>query len=351
MGVELAPVEGMLDEIHDPLPISRDQNAYTLGEIGGHNIVIAVMPDIGNNAAASVTTQLLNDFPSIRFGLLVGIGGGVPGEEDIRLGDVVVSRPMRTYGGVVQFDLGKRLANGAFERTGQLDRSPTYLSASVRKLEAQHRRLGSQMSDYLHRMMQQYPHMREQYSYPVLAPDRLFPSNYVHQSSSGSTCNLCEQSRVIPRPVRLDNKPLIHYGSIGSANVVVKDAATRDALKRDYGILCIEMEAAGIMNAFPCLVIRGICDYADSHKNKSWQPYAAASAAAYMKELLLTVPSQTVAEMEHAADIMKQIGEYMLPEKSRDKTQSPIAVRPSNDILYLFPHYAYLPLADNLNVR
>ncbi|KAF7511463.1 hypothetical protein GJ744_004652 [Endocarpon pusillum] len=65
MEVELAPVEGMLEEIHEPLPTGRDQNAYTLEKIGGHNVVVAIMPEIGNNAVATVATQLLNDFPSI----------------------------------------------------------------------------------------------------------------------------------------------------------------------------------------------------------------------------------------------------------------------------------------------
>jgi hypothetical protein len=49
------------------------------------------------------------------------------------------------------------------------------------------------------------------------------------------------------------------------------------------------MEAAGLMISFPCLVIRGICDYADSHKNKTWQPYAAGTAAAYAKEMLSVI--------------------------------------------------------------
>src|ERR1700730_3935515 len=101
MGVELAPVMAMLDETHTTLPTNRDQNVYTFGRIGEHNVVIAVMPEIGNNSAARVATQLLNDFSSIRFGLLVGIGGGVPGgddDEDIRLGDIVVSKPTATFG-------------------------------------------------------------------------------------------------------------------------------------------------------------------------------------------------------------------------------------------------------------
>ena len=75
MGVELAPVEAMLDGMHQSLPTSRDKNSYTLGCMGAHNVVIAVLPEIGNNSAAIVATQLLNDFTSIRFGLLVGIGG------------------------------------------------------------------------------------------------------------------------------------------------------------------------------------------------------------------------------------------------------------------------------------
>ena len=77
-GVELAAVRAILDAEHQPLPTSRDQNAYTLGKIGRHNIVITVLPDIGNNPAVTAAIQLLNDFKSIRFGLLVGIGGGVP---------------------------------------------------------------------------------------------------------------------------------------------------------------------------------------------------------------------------------------------------------------------------------
>jgi hypothetical protein len=48
------------------------------------------------------------------------------------------------------------------------------------------------------------------------------------------------------------------------------------------------------MNSFPCLVVRGICDYADSHKNKKWQAYAAGTAAAYAKELLSVIPAADV---------------------------------------------------------
>jgi hypothetical protein len=88
------------------------------------------------------------------------------------------------------------------------------------------------------------------------------------------------------RPHRTDDRPQIHYGNIASGDQVVKDGPTRDRIAGAEGILCFEMEAAGLMDTFPCVVIRGVCDYADSHKNKRWQRYAAATAACYAKELL-----------------------------------------------------------------
>jgi len=58
-----------------------------------------------------------------------------------------------------------------------------------------------------------------------------------------------------------------------------------------YGILCFEMEAAGLMNSFPCAVIRGVSNYADEFKDDVWQKYAAMAAAAYAKELLSYIPA------------------------------------------------------------
>lgn len=301
MGVELAPVECMLDEIHDPLPVHREQNAYTLGSIAGHNIVVAIMPEVGNNAAATTVTQLLNDFPAIRFGLLVGIGGGVPGEVDVRLGDVVVGQPIGAFPGVVQYDMGKELDNGRFQRTGSLNKPPAVLSASVRKLEGQFQRLGQSMSLYVSDMLKRHPSMQTRNMYPPAATqDRLFLPDYVHQS--GLTCDMCDYSYLVSRPPRPDRGPRVHYGTIGSANKLVKDARLRDQIRADIQALCIEMEAAGLMSDFPCLVVRGICDYADSHKNKEWQPYAAAVAAAYMKALMLAIPVQEVSFIGHAVE-------------------------------------------------
>lgn len=308
MDFELAPVQAILDDIHEPLPASRNQNAYTLGRIGEHKIVIAVGSKINNNTAAVVATQLQNDFPSIQFAFLVGIGGGVPGDADVRLGDVVVSQPTDTFGGVVQYDLGKRLEGGLLERTGSLREPPAVLSANVRKLQAQHRRLGHNLSQYLSEMLQKYPAMQDEYSFPATERDQLFVTTYQHQL--GPNCGQCDVKQTVSRPDRSSNKPKIHYGTIGSANIVLKDATLRDELYKDMGILCVEMEAAGLMNDFPCLVIRGICDYADSHKNKKWQPYAAAMAAAYMKELLAIIPAQAAIQPSHVMQNRASMGAY-----------------------------------------
>lgn len=87
---------------------------------------------------------------------------------------------------------------------------------------------------------------------------------------------------------------MIHYGLIASRNQLVKNAVVRDTLVREKDMLCFEMEAAGLMNHFPCLMIRGICDYSDTHKNDVWQGYAAMVAAAYAKDLLKRMPPSKV---------------------------------------------------------
>jgi nucleoside phosphorylase len=85
----------------------------------------------------------------------------------------------------------------------------------------------------------------------------------------------------------------------------VKDSRRRDQLALDLGIYCVEMEAAELMNDFLCLVIRGICDYADLHKSKEWQGYAAAVAAAYAKELPLVVAIDQINSTLPARDTLQ----------------------------------------------
>ena len=124
--------------------------------------------------------------------------------------------------------------------------------------------------------------------------DCLYDADYAHVTLN-TTCDECDQSKQVHRSHRRNNEPRIHHGVILSGNQVIKDAQTRDDLARTHNALCVEMEAAGLKDDFPCLVIRGICDYADSHKTKKWQPYASAAAAAFAKELLSYVPRAVIA--------------------------------------------------------
>jgi nucleoside phosphorylase len=140
---EMAAVRAILDEEHGPMPSqdAQDRNNYVLGHIYSHNVVIACLPAgvDGTNAAAIVAVNILRTFKGLRFGLMVGIGGGIPNLDkgvDIRLGDVVVSQPDKTHGGVVQYDKGKSLEGGKFERKGALNKPLSLLLAALTSLQA-----------------------------------------------------------------------------------------------------------------------------------------------------------------------------------------------------------------------
>ncbi|KAK2034281.1 purine and uridine phosphorylase [Colletotrichum zoysiae] len=286
--VEQAAAVAMLDIEHKCPPVHKDDtNNYALGRIGMHNIAIACMSSYGSVNAAFVASHMIRTFPSIRIGLMVGIGGGVPARNDVRLGDIVVSHPTATSTGVEQYDSGKTEKGGLFKQTGKLNKPPQELLTAVAVLKAHHESRLSQIPAILAGLEKQKPRI----VYPGVEHDRLFEADYEHQ---GSSCTDCDPSRLVKREARPDNNPRIHYGAIASANQVMKHGKTRDCIADELNVLCFEMEAAGLMDNFPCLVIRGICDYADSHKAKEWQPYAAAVAAAYAKELLLITHTHEV---------------------------------------------------------
>ncbi|KAI9162805.1 Ankyrin repeat and KH domain-containing protein [Paramyrothecium foliicola] len=294
---EFVAAQAFFDEEHDELEImaDNDNNSYALGRIGKHNVVMAVLPksEYGTTSAATVARDMLRTFPNVRIGLMVGIGGGAPAphaQRDVRLGDIVVSSRDNGKGGVFQYDYGKAIQDWKFEHTGTLNQPPPLLLTAVGKLEAKYRRKGHQLSAEIDRALEQWPKLRKEYSRPPVDMDRLYRSDFVHQNSAIRCEELCgnDPTLLISRPERdeQDDNPAIHYGIIASANQLMKDAIARDELAASHGVLCFEMEAAGLMNHFPCLVIRGICDYSDSHKNKQWQGFAAMAAAAYAKDLL-----------------------------------------------------------------
>jgi nucleoside phosphorylase len=287
--IELAAAEGMLDVTHGPLAVhAADTNTYTLGSIGSHNIVVACLPrgHYGTNNAATVASNMRHSFPCIDRWLMVGIGGAAPHPDtlDIRLGDVVVSDQ------VLQYDFGKTLGDGEFELTSLPVRPSQALMTSVSKLQARHERESNQLEGLVATMMEMFPTMEAKFGRPKV-PDCLFASSVPHVGSRPD-CRACIREGVVERARRQDeSQPRVHYGVIASGNQVIKDAVTRDRLATKHSIICFEMEAAGLMDTLRCLVIRGICDYADSHKNKQWQGYAATVAAAYAKALLTMLPS------------------------------------------------------------
>ncbi|CVK96701.1 related to ankyrin 3 [Fusarium mangiferae] len=275
--IEMAAARAMLDEEHAECPRqANDTNSYVLGSIQNHNVVIACLPaaQYGTNNAASVLSHMRRTFPGLEIGLMVGIGGGVPLKADIRLGDIVVG--VR----VMQYDLGKTRKEG-FQRTADPKIPDSSIRTVISNLRSRHELNGSRVPSILVEKMGNHA----AYSRPS-APDRLFLASYYHHGDPDLPCDECDLSKLETRKIRLSTDPAIYYGGIASANTVMKDSTVRDEIARELDVLCFEMEAAGLMDIMPCLPIRGICDYSDSHKSKEWQRYAAATAAAYAYEFL-----------------------------------------------------------------
>ncbi|OJD15801.1 hypothetical protein AJ78_03981 [Emergomyces pasteurianus Ep9510] len=293
--LEMAAAKATLDHIHADLPADlslNDSNAYVLGSLNGHNIVVACLPFgvYGTTSAATVAAQMLASFKFIRFSLMVGIGGGVPAtKEDVRLGDIVVSRPSAARPGIIQYDFGKKVGEGQFTSTGALNKPSTLLLTAAGKVETNNILGESRIPSYINKIVEKDPLV---FAHPGQEQDLVFDSNYDHIAELGddATCDQCDPGRLLHRSPRASQYPKVHYGLVASGNQVMRHGGTRDKLAREYGILCFEMEAAGLMDIAQCLVIRGICDYADSHKTKVWQGYAAAAAAAYANELLSLIP-------------------------------------------------------------
>ncbi|EXJ67845.1 uncharacterized protein A1O5_09191 [Cladophialophora psammophila CBS 110553] len=303
MSLELTPAIAILED-HKEVSIPDDKAIYHVGKIGPHFVVMAVSSMIGTAAASSVVENMCRSFPSIKHILVVGIAGGIPHygldlQEQIVLGDVVVGVPLNNDGGVKHYEFGAWVEKGKLSVSGHLLHPSSTLLTAVNNLRSRHMlKEGTRIPEFLHDLRANIgDHELLDFHDPGEEHDLLFDDDYSHTYRAVSCEVLCDIERSRQRKdrgskaARKEDTPLIHYGTIGSANTLVISSEKRNSLYQDYGMICFEMESAGVLSHYQGLVIRGISDYADSHKNKNWQKYAAATAAACAKEILLLVPA------------------------------------------------------------
>jgi nucleoside phosphorylase len=237
---------------------------------------------------------------------VVGICGGMPYDtkgHEIILGDVIVSQAL------IQYNFGRQYPEGFIRKTGvqeTLGRPSPEIRAIQAKLGTSRyrKKMQSQVATFLKEIELELPETKP----PARENDVLHQSSYVHQHHASPECECAERDRICDAALkmecedlgckvgmriartRLNNTtpyPVIHFGVMGSGNSVIKSGEHRDRITKADGIIGFEMEGAGVWDYFPSIVIKGVCDYADSHKRKGWQPYAAATAAACMKAFLV----------------------------------------------------------------
>jgi len=281
---EYAAVNILLENKNDKykVPGPGAGRRYCLGEIptekgNRHNLVLVTV-GMGNNIAATRASILLEHFPNVKSIIMVGIAGGIPNpdkvNDHVRLGDIVVSNEQ----GVIQYDYVENKIEKVEYRNPPRPPSASLVEA-VRYLEAEEILGYRPWEVYIDQAVSQLKIER-----PSEDDDKLYCSK--------------NQDEVIGHPKdkkRINGKPKVSIGPIASANILQKNPMARDELRERFKVKAVEMEASGIADAtwthdVGYLVVRGICDYCDSHKNNDWQQYAAVVAAAYTRALIESMP-------------------------------------------------------------
>ncbi|KAL4738216.1 hypothetical protein BDV11DRAFT_216107, partial [Aspergillus similis] len=291
--LEADAVEALFDEHYDRLgeyygKQLGDANAYINGRIGNHNVVLCYMPGMGKRSAASVASSLQVSYTGIKLALLVGFCGGAPSPPDHReifLGDVIISDS------VIEYDFGRQYPGGFQQKTAvkdMLGRPSQQIQALINGLRTENARseLQRQIQGYLHILQQRGPKWHRPNINNIL-----FKASYLHKHYSQAPADrICEEA--------LDEdcdslgcdkeptQPSVYIGPVASADTVMKSGQYRDELVRKEKVIGFEMEGARVWDNAPYIIIKGVCDYADSHKSKSWQAYAAATGASAAKAFL-----------------------------------------------------------------
>ncbi|KAK3292363.1 ankyrin repeat-containing domain protein [Chaetomium fimeti] len=333
LAIEAAAVLELFEERWDNAGLDRapaDTNSYSFGSIGSHTVVLAHMHSMGKVAAATVAGNLRASFRHLKLVLVVGICGGAPNApnkpcDDVFLGDVVVST------GVIQYDFGRRFPGGFVRKDTprhNLSRLSVVADGVLAKLKAAEagrgREFSRSVSRHLDALQQQ---LGPDAAYPGREGDRLFQPDYLHKHHELSACLVCtgnagavcddvtekscetlgcsqQVSNLVARsPPGHRSQPTVHFGLVASGDTVMRSGRDRDEIARRDGVIAFEMEGAGcweILRECSCLIIKSVCDYADSHKNKMFQGYAAVVAAATAKALLESwdTPIQLLGRLE-----------------------------------------------------
>jgi nucleoside phosphorylase len=278
---EAAAVRAVCDDYSRPVGPAGDPNVYRVGRFfcGQYNTprkVLLVTSGMGNTTTSAVATQALNTYPDLKHVLLVGIAGGCPNptkpSEHVRLGDIVVP----DYRGIIEYDFVKETEEGANPRN-----TPQKPSASM-----------VQVADDL--------------SAEALLGKRPWEAWIEHglkgyataTRPSNDTDLLYEGEQIVSHPADRERRPgypRVHRGAIASADALQKNPTRRDYLRERFHARAIEMEGSGVQTAAwlqgkDAMIIRGICDYCDKHKNDDWQAYASLAAAAYARAMIETLP-------------------------------------------------------------
>ncbi|KAL8366316.1 hypothetical protein RB595_004877 [Gaeumannomyces hyphopodioides] len=292
-----------------------DTNTYTTGRIGNHAVVLLLLPGIGMEASAAGARSLQSSYTNIKLALIVGVCGGLPQirGRDAFLGDVIISKS------ILNHDFGRRYPDKFVVRSTEdtLGQTNNDIRGLLELLEGKDElgRLQKKARANLVTLQAAATAADKEwgtsYSPPTDATDRMFRADYEHshhredcddcdadpprfcERASRLSCDdvgcktrLCtpRKNRQQERPVEL--VPQVFMGRVASGNAVMKSGKHRDAVAKEHDVIAFEMEGAGAWKEVPCIVVKGICDYADSHKNKEWQNFAAATAASVAAAIL-----------------------------------------------------------------
>ncbi|XOK13308.1 phosphorylase [Agrobacterium tumefaciens] len=249
----------------------------TLQDAGGDDMYVALAGTSGAGIAqaATATAQIHVACPFVKKVILIGIAAGQPNmidkEKDVRLGDIVVGDKL------VQYDHIKRTDGVCELRGDNIQPADRQLLQAVDRLRSK-QVLRSSVAN----KKPWSAHIEKGCSEVENAarPDRT--------KDPKSESRNYEKGHTYSRP---DDDPYVHVGTIGSANILLKDAEFRDALNERNGIIAFEMEGAGVAIAaanfdLGYLNVRGICDYGDNEKNDDWQRYASVCAASFARAVL-----------------------------------------------------------------